>query len=186
MECIRWKEKAKEQWLKDRDANSRFFHLTTIIHRKTNFIHFLLDDDNTRLVDYEMISQWFISFYSCIFSSVNPSFPSDFQNLIQPSVNNEVNRSLSVMPSIADVHKALFSMENNKSPGPDGMNLIFFKTYWHIIGKDIHAAVCDFFTKTRLSKAANHTFIVLISKKLTTNRVEQFVRLRFVMWFTKS
>lgn len=65
-------------------------------------------------------------------------------------------------------------MENNKSPEPDGMSLIFFKTYWHIIGKDIHAAVCDFFTKIRLSKAVKHTFIVLISKKPITNRVEQF------------
>lgn len=133
-----------------------------------------MDDDNNKIVDYDMISQCFISFYSCIFSSVNPSFPSDFHNLIQPSVSTEVKCSMTAIPSIVDVHKALFSMDNNKSLEPDDMSLIFFKTYWHIVGKDIHAAVCDFFTNARLSTIANHTFITLILKKPAVNRVDRF------------
>lgn len=132
-----------------------------------------MDDDSNKVVDYDMTSQCFISFYS-LFSSVNPSFPNDFHNFIQPSISTEVNCSMIAIHSIADLHKALFSMDNNKSPGPDDMSPIFFKTYWHIIDKDIHAAICGFFTNATLSTTANHIFITLIPKKLATNRVDQF------------
>lgn len=97
-----------------------------------------------------------------------------FQGLITPSVSYEMNQSLLATPTIADVHKALFSMDNNKSPGPDGMNLIFFKKYWNVVGKDVHSAIVDFFLHGRLGIAANHTFITLIPKKAAANRVDHF------------
>lgn len=65
-------------------------------------------------------------------------------------------------------------MANNKSPGPDGMSPVFYKSYWTIIGKDVHAAIAEFFIHKRLNTAANHTFITLIPKKLGANRVDLF------------
>jgi hypothetical protein len=40
----------------------------------------------------------------------------------------------------------LFSIPDNKSPGPDGYNAYFFKHCWSIIGPDFLAAVRYFFT----------------------------------------
>lgn len=51
-----------------------------------------------------------------------------------------------------EICKALFSMPNNKSPGPDGYTCEFFKSEWSIVGKDFVAAVQSFFVKGFLPK----------------------------------
>lgn len=76
--------------------------------------------------------------------------------------------------SIVEVHKAVFSMKNNKSLGPDGMSLVYFKMYWNIVGKDLVSIVTYFFQNLKLSTTTNHTFIALIPRKQAANRVEQF------------
>lgn len=149
---ILWKEKAKAQWLEEGDANTHFFHLSIVIRRKHNFIHYILDCENNRIIDYDQIAAHLISYYSNLFTSTYPSFPLDLQGLIHKTVSEDLNNTMLTSPSIAEVYKAVFSMENNKSsgpngmsPGPDGMSPVFFKTYWNIVGKDLVSAVSDFF-----------------------------------------
>nr|GEU60435.1 hypothetical protein [Tanacetum cinerariifolium] len=60
--------------------------------------------------------------------------------------------------------QAMFSMGNDKSPGPDGFTAAFFKDTWEIIGSDVTQAICEFFTNGRLLKELNHTIITLIPK----------------------
>lgn len=84
------------------------------------------------------------------------------------------NTALTSKSKIVEIHKALFSMANNKSPGPDGMNPILYKSYWGTLGQDICAAVQNFFDHPSLSRAVNHTFITLIPKKPTANWVDHF------------
>lgn len=83
-ERILWMEKVKSRWLEEGDANTRFFHLSTVVHRKHNTIHSILDRDNNILESYDLIAQNFIDFYSNLFATVSPSFPFDFQGFIQP------------------------------------------------------------------------------------------------------
>ncbi|KAG8389002.1 hypothetical protein BUALT_Bualt02G0184100 [Buddleja alternifolia] len=65
-------------------------------------------------------------------------------------------------------------MAANKTPGPDGMSPLFYKTYWDIVGIDVVKAVTHFFETGHLLKAMNHTFITLIPKSDKANKVEQF------------
>lgn len=113
-ERILWMEKANAKWLEEGNANNHFFHLSTIIHRKHNLIHSLMDSENNRLVEYDQIAQGFIAYYSLLFTSVSPCFPFDFQELISPSVSCAMNQSLLAVPTIAEVHKAIFSMETTR------------------------------------------------------------------------
>lgn len=70
-------EKAKSHWLEEGDANTRFFHLSTIIHRQHNFMHYILDYTNSHVHDYDQIGYVFVQYYTILFSSYIPSFPSD-------------------------------------------------------------------------------------------------------------
>ena len=43
------------------------------------------------------------------------------------------NQTLIKPPTLKEIRTALFSIDSNKTPGPDGFGAGFFKTYWHIL-----------------------------------------------------
>ncbi|GJU76117.1 reverse transcriptase domain-containing protein [Tanacetum coccineum] len=63
-----------------------------------------------------------------------------------------------------ELKNALFSMGNDKAPGPNGYTAAFFKESWDIVADDFVAAVCEFFTNGKILKELNHTIIALILK----------------------
>ena len=46
---------------------------------------------------------------------------------------------------MAEIKDAVFSIDSNKSPGPDEFSAGFFKATWHIVGKDYSEVVLEFF-----------------------------------------
>ncbi|KAK4384715.1 Retrovirus-related Pol polyprotein from type-2 retrotransposable element R2DM [Sesamum angolense] len=59
---------------------------------------------------------------------------------------------------------AMFDIEEDKAPGPDGFSSGFYKAAWPIVGKEISKAIMDFFTTGRLLKQVNATLLTLIPK----------------------
>ncbi|KAG8363667.1 hypothetical protein BUALT_Bualt19G0046300 [Buddleja alternifolia] len=173
-EEIMWRQRAKQKWLKDGDANTRFFHLSTIIHRRYNTIHSLKNSSGSFVHSWFDIGTLFHSYFKDLFTSSNPSYPLDLENIIPCIVSDEDNRGLLSIPTPCEIKKTVFSMAANKTPGPDGMSPLFYKTYWDIVGIDVVKAVTHFFETGHLLKAMNHTFITLIPKSDKANKVEQF------------
>jgi hypothetical protein len=68
----------------------------------------------------------------------------------------------------------MFSLKNNKAPGPDGFNAGFFKRMWHIVGEDVINAVRSFFQTRRMLKEMNATSISLIPKVANPTRLTDF------------
>uniref|UniRef100_A0A2N9FEW4 CCHC-type domain-containing protein n=1 Tax=Fagus sylvatica TaxID=28930 RepID=A0A2N9FEW4_FAGSY len=56
------------------------------------------------------------------------------------------NAHLCLMPTPNEIKEAVFNMQSLKSPGPDGLPLLFYKKYWHIVGNVVIKAVQKFFT----------------------------------------
>jgi hypothetical protein len=54
--------------------------------------------------------------------------------------------------SYDDIKKALFSIGDHKSPGPDEYSSFFFKNSWDVVGQDLCVAVEDFFQSGQLLK----------------------------------
>lgn len=86
----------------------------------------------------------------------------------------EINVSLPAVLKVAEIMAAIMSMHNGKSQGSDGMNPLFYKTFWNVIGDDVTYAIQDFFKGDTISRVVNHTFLTLIPKRTSTNKVVQF------------
>lgn len=42
-----------------------------------------------------------------------------------------------MIPIGKEIYQAVMTMGSYKSPGLDGMSVIFYKRYWAIVGKDV-------------------------------------------------
>jgi hypothetical protein len=73
-----------------------------------------------------------------------------------------------------EVKDSIFSMGDDKSPGPDGYSAAFFKGAWDIISEDNTRAVQKFFINGKLLKEVNHTTIALLPKVSSPSRINDF------------
>lgn len=85
-----------------------------------------------------------------------------------------MNQRLVAVPTQIEILQALEQMGSLKSPGPDGFNVLFYKTYWSTVGDAVSTEVQCFFSTGKLKPALNHTFLVLLPKITSAFKVEQF------------
>lgn len=156
-----WRDKAKATWMLDGDANTNFFHITTINHRKQNLINRILNTDTTWSTDRTEIGMAFIAYFYNMFASCTPVFPNHLQGLNTTCISEETNQMLEAIPTPSEIRKSVFSIGNHKSPEPEGMSSTFYKTYWNIVSAATIHIVQQFFRTVKLPRAFNHTFLTL-------------------------
>ncbi|MCI19683.1 endonuclease/exonuclease/phosphatase family protein, partial [Trifolium medium] len=61
-------------------------------------------------------------------------------DLMKDRVTEEDNQNLTTEFKMEEFKKAVFSMHSDKAPGPDGLNLAFFKRFWDMCGQEIFSA----------------------------------------------
>nr|GFD08641.1 RNA-directed DNA polymerase, eukaryota, reverse transcriptase zinc-binding domain protein [Tanacetum cinerariifolium] len=64
-----------------------------------------------------------------------------FRNKLTPDEAEFMVRDV----SNEEIKQAIFLIDDNKAPGPDGFSAYFYKKAWDIIGNDICSAVQEFF-----------------------------------------
>jgi hypothetical protein len=89
-------------------------------------------------------------------------------------INVDSHAYLLAPVSADDIKQVLFSMDDNKAPGPDGYTSAFFKKAWNIVGADFCSAVKDFFVSGELLKQLNHSTIALVPKSATANSAADY------------
>lgn len=72
-EQIKWKQRAKQHWLKDGDRNTKFFHMHANQRRKTNSIRQIRGLNAELISDQLGISAIFSNFYPQLFTASHPS-----------------------------------------------------------------------------------------------------------------
>ncbi|KAF5447221.1 hypothetical protein F2P56_032789 [Juglans regia] len=173
-ENVKWQQRAKQNWLRDGDRNSKFFHRCANQRSKTNEISKLVLDDGRIINDMEGIAEAFCQHYMALFSSFNPCGLEACLSHIQPSVTEAMNNNLSSPFTLEEVNEALFQMNPLGSPGPDGFSAIFYQSHWGVVGGDVTKAVLEVLNHGGDLGSINDTFIVLIPKLKSPQTVLDF------------
>jgi len=168
---ITWQQ-SRLLWLREGDANSKYFHAIMSGRRRRNGISSILVNNN--LVEgvpnlREAVLNHFMNHFKA-------------QDIFRPRVDNLQFRRLSVVEGIhltcpfnvEEVKVAVWDCDSFKSPGPDGVHLGFIKDFWPDLKVDIMRFVSEFHCNGRLSKGINNTFIALIPKIDNPQRLNDF------------
>jgi len=158
--------------LKDGDANSKYFHSILSSRRRRNSIVSLLV--NSTLVEgVQPIQNAIFSHFRDHFVVQNTSRPGA-ENLNFKQLSYAEGRSLILPFSEAEVKAAVWDCESFKSPGPDGVNFGFIKDFWEDIKGDVMQCISEFHRNGKLSRGINTTFIALIPKVDSPQRLNDF------------
>ncbi|GJS46838.1 hypothetical protein Tco_0596959 [Tanacetum coccineum] len=135
-------QKAKVKWLSVGDINNAYFHKTIKSRQQRNIINVACDDNGNRFEGADVADQ---------FHKQHKLSNEEAEYMIR-EVNDE------------EIKNAMFQIDDNKAPGPDGYSSSFFKKTWSIIGKDVCHAVKIFFEARKILKEINSTLIALVPK----------------------
>ncbi|XP_050217541.1 uncharacterized protein LOC126668378 [Mercurialis annua] len=160
------RQKSRISWIKLGDQNTNFFHRSMIQRQARKKIISIALNNGSICSDPERIKMEIVKHYentigSCSLNRIN----SDAEMFAEGVNLSESDRmELDKEVSIDEIKEAIFSINNDKAPGPDGYSSAFFKKSWNIVGSDISKAITDFFSNGRMHKHTNSTSITLIPK----------------------
>jgi hypothetical protein len=126
-EELKWYQRAKTTKLLHGDCNTKYFHLVANgKQRKTRI--FQLEQEEGIVVGEEKLKSYITAYYKKLFGASeknNFSLVETYRDDI-PQVSIEENDILTSIFTEHEVKAAVFQMEHNKAPGPDGFPIEFY------------------------------------------------------------
>ena len=89
-------------------------------------------------------------------------------------MSREENELLTSEFTVSEVKDAVFQMEHNKAPGPDGFPAEFYQVFWEVIKDDLMALFTDFHKEDLNLFILNFGIITLIPKVQEATKIQQY------------
>jgi len=126
--------------------------------------------------DPQRISSHIVNYYKRLFSSSNTVLQDRLlvEETIPKIIDDTTNNLFTMIPSLSEVKAAVFDLNHDGSPGPDGFGPCFFQAYWDIIHLDVYKAVLEFFQNGWLPPNFNANTLVLIPKIPSADKIEHY------------
>ncbi|KAB2606847.1 hypothetical protein D8674_006564 [Pyrus ussuriensis x Pyrus communis] len=169
-----WCQRSRVKWLREGDANTKFFHSSTLQRRRRNKVVKLRNENGSWVERPSQVRQLVENHFTSVFCSAGDRDWGALLDCLTPSVTSEMNAALIAPVTEEEIKEAAMQMGALKAPGPDGFQGIFYHTYWEIVREDIFALVRDLLRESAGTGHLNLTHIVLIPKVPNPEYVSQF------------
>lgn len=145
-EDLKWRQRAKLNWYRLGDRNTKFFSNCDSQRRRRNKIMAVNNVNSIDITRQLHIQQAFVEHFQGVFTSSNPSSVDINRGLynLKACVSSEHNVLLDSIFTRIEVEQALKMMDPYKSLGPDGFGPCFFQENWTVVGERISGAMLDF------------------------------------------
>lgn len=174
-EELLWYQKSREKWLEFGDRNTKYFHTSTIIRRKSNRIEALKNDAGIWVNHPDELENLAIDYFKKLYS-----VPSQERNLKHlpwegfHKINHTETMEMLTPFATEEIHKAMKSMGSFKALGIDGFQATFYQKHWPTVGESITRLTQEFFAINKIPKGMNDTLLVLIAKVSKPETISQF------------
>ena len=174
-EELYWLQRAKETRLLHGDENTKYFQLVANgKHRKKQI--FQLEQEEGVITGNENLQTYITNFYSNLFGPHEENYFSLDEEIREDltQVTEQENEFLTAAFTEKEIHDAVFQMEANKAPGPDGFPAEFYQFFWEIVKTDL-IQIFQAFHKGELPiHSLNFGIITLLPKSTDALCIQQF------------
>ncbi|MCI24102.1 transposon TX1 putative protein, partial [Trifolium medium] len=124
-------QKSRVKWLKEGDSNSKYFHSCLKSRSRRNTISCLKVGDRWLDTSSEIVNE-VTQFFKIHFSYVHWARPT--VDLVEfPCISEGENLMLMAPFRLEEIEDVVRMCDGNKSPGPDGFNFAFIKSFWYLL-----------------------------------------------------
>lgn len=172
-EELLWYQKSRSKWLHSGDTNTKFFHGVTTVRRKKNSYDIIQDDGGNWVGIPAQIESVVTQYYKDLFSDEGGREPACISGAF-PKLSLEELRVFNREITRGYIYNVISHMGAFKAPGPDGLQVGFYKSQWKIIGPSFCQLVGEILSDPRKVQDINDTFLTLIPKVENVCRVKDF------------
>lgn len=170
-----WHLRAKQQWLKEGDSNTKYFHrVASTRHRKNKIL--ALEIDNSLTTSTLDIHDHIQQFYKNLLGVEGYTFGQIGEGFWDTSdtVSAAENSILTAPFSLEEIHTAVFGSVPHGAPGPDGFTFLFYQVFWDVIQPDLHQLCNTFHCGNLDMQFLNKSIICLIPKEPDAQVITKF------------
>ena len=159
---------SRARWYEHGEQNSRYFYNLEKRNQKKKHITSLVNNDGDKITNPKDILEEEERFFEEIYTSrcMDPNcltFSEFFET--ENALSEGIAKTCEGVMSVYECELALITMENNKTPGTDGLTPESYRYFWNLLGSFMVSSFNYAFRKGALSISKRQGIIFLISKK---------------------
>nr|GEU50184.1 hypothetical protein [Tanacetum cinerariifolium] len=160
-------QKAKVEWLQEGDYNTAYFH-KILKGRKHKGRIVEVSDESGQRFENEEVAEPFLKHFKKNLGTKDFVKPIDeYSGIFVTKLTQGEVESMIKEVTDKEIREAIFDIDNDKAPGPDGFTSNFFKKAWKTVGEDVCRAIKEFFDSGKMLGELNATVISLMPKVKT-------------------
>ncbi|GKV32839.1 hypothetical protein SLEP1_g41408 [Rubroshorea leprosula] len=167
-----WQQKSRKLWLKEGDANKKFFHRCVKGRRRRNEIS-SVQINGKQHTEVEEIKEEVAKYFQEMFAEEKWKRPK-LDGISFKQITKADNELLTAAFSEQEIKEAIWNCDSSKAPSPNEFNFKFIKTIWEVIKPNVVGFVQEFQEHGRLVRGSNASFIVLIPKTESPQGIEEY------------
>ena len=166
-----WRQRSRQLWLKEGDANTRFFHLVANGRRRVNQISRIRvgtqqysgpQATGQALADHfwAMTRRGAPSRWRWAGRGVSQLTPDQRDSLVRPFVE--------------EVQAAIAGLNGEGSPGPDGLLVLFYKEFWALAKGDVMATLEELRSPQANMEKINKSYLFMLPKRQGAESIDDY------------
>ena len=174
-EELDWRQRSRQLWLKEGDANTRFFHLVANERRRMNKItrirvgtqqHSGPQATGRAVADHfwVMIRRGAPSRWRWLGRGASQLTPEQRDSLVRPF-------------TVEEVQSARARLNGEGDPGPDGLPILFYKEFWALVKGDVMATSEELRSPQANMEKINKSYLFMLPKRQGAENVNDYRRI---------
>ena len=169
--------RSRARWYEHGERNSKYFYNLEKRNQKKKHIMSLVNNDGDKITNPKDILEEEERYFEEVYASRNmdpncPIFKEFFE--IENSLSEEITKTCEGVMSIDECEIVLKTMENNKTPGTDGLTPEFYRFFSNLLGSFLVNSFNYAFRNGTLSISRRQGIISLIPKKKNTEYLKNW------------
>ncbi|CAM8884344.1 unnamed protein product [Rhodiola kirilowii] len=161
-----WRQRSRVEWLKEGDANTKFFHEWASSRERRNTI-VRIKEGGRWITEEEDICRKAMSFYADLYKQeIQREEVNWVEELgcVKVKLSDEACHQFSSPFTASEVQEATFQLGPTKAPGFDGYSALFYQKSWELVKGEVYQFALKFLNEGVLDPAVNETLITLVPK----------------------